>query len=151
MDGAIKIAVYNRIPSLAERINQIKELKLQEAEDAYDNPKTAFDIKAYIQREVQNRVAETEYLSPPIEHVSKEDFIIEDDKMSEVIVTSSAKIFKDESQKQPKIQSSSASSILNPFAIKPKEGIPAPSNGKVLLSAIAQTAKKDGNFFPFKE
>ena len=56
IDGAIKIAVHHHLPALAERMNQIKERKMNEPE-AELGLSSSFDIKSYIKDELEKVAA----------------------------------------------------------------------------------------------
>ena len=54
LDGAIKLAVHHRLPALAEKMNQIKERKINEPEDMDEIP-SSFDIKSFIKDEMEKQ------------------------------------------------------------------------------------------------
>jgi hypothetical protein len=144
IDGAIKIAVHHHMPALAERMNQIKERKLRQADEEEVDLPTTFDIKSYIRDELEKTKSqmglETDTYS---QH-------LDDDRASEIFITSTLSTEPMESLKsQAKAKKMKKTEVpkpvLNPFAIdKTKKSSVASNNGNHLLSAIASTMKPEG-------
>ena len=151
IDGAIKLAVHHHLPSLAEKMNLIKEKKMKSLEDQEYLPDVSFDVKQFIKKEMDK-------LSLDILQSQKVASIaMEDDKASEILITPTAQDSSSSfssyapshqiaTQKEvlpsQKVHVAPKPKLLNPFAISNKKG-GVQANGKTLLNAMASSIKME--------
>ena len=149
IDGAIKIAVHHHMPALAERMNQIKERKLRQAEEEEIDLPTTFDIKSYIRDELEKTKSQMGH------ETDSSAYPQDDDRASEIFIPNmltSEPVESIKSQtKALKLRKTEVSKpVFNPFAIdKSKKSSTLSNAGNPLLSALASTLKSEGIFATF--